>query len=130
MNGRNAGLVALTAYASVALHVVGLALAVVALRPGSPLAPIDARVEYLSRHPLGWSVGWGVWILCALALVAFLASVRAWAEPSELGGVALKLALAGAAVDVLCDWSQIRTLTDLAFDARTLATLEDFVRWE
>jgi hypothetical protein len=47
-----------------------------ALRPGSVLAPLPERMAYLASRPLAWSLGWGIWMLCALVLVAFMAALR------------------------------------------------------
>jgi hypothetical protein len=108
-------LLALTAWLSVGLHVAGLGLAVVGMRPGTPVVPAPERVAYLAGRPPGWVLGWAVWILCALALVAFLA-VLAHVVPqrSALLAAAVTLAAAGAAIDLLCDTLFITVLPDIA----------------
>jgi hypothetical protein len=90
------------ALANVALHLVGLAFAAVSMRAGTPAAPLDARVAYLAARPPGWTLGWLTWILCAVAVVAFMRAL-ACAIPSARTRAATGLALAGAAVDVACD---------------------------
>jgi hypothetical protein len=97
------------------LHVVGLLLTAAAIAPGSPIAPLEARLAYLATRPVGWSVGWAVWMLCALALVWFLAMVRPHAaQRPATASLAVGLAAVGAAVDLYCDVLQIRELPRLA----------------
>jgi hypothetical protein len=116
-----------TAWLNVGLHLGGLALAVVGLRPGTPLVPAAERVAYLAERPLAWSLGWAAWMLCALALVAFLA-VLAHLVPqaSAVLGPAVMLASAGAAVDLVCDTLYIVLLPALAAEGPTslLLTVE------
>ncbi len=113
-------LVTLTAWASVGLHVAGLVLAVVGMRPGTPLVPAGERVAYLAGRPLAWSLGWAAWMLCALALVAFLA-VLAHVVPqaSAVLGIAVTTAAAGAAIDLTCDTLFITVLPALAAEGPT-----------
>jgi len=107
----------LTAWLNVGLHLLGLALAVTGMRPGTPLVPAAERAAYLAGRPLGWSLGWAAWMLCALALVAFLAALaRAVPEAGAILGPAVMLAAAGAAIDLLCDTLYITVLPDLAQD--------------
>jgi hypothetical protein len=110
----------LTAWASIGVHVVGLALAVVGMRPGTPLVPAGERAAYLAGRPLAWSLGWAAWMLCALALVAFLA-VLAHVVPqaSALLDVAVTLAATGAAIDLTCDTLFITVLPALAAEGAT-----------
>jgi hypothetical protein len=113
-------LLALTAWASVVLHVAGLALAVAGMRPGTPLVPAAERAAYLAGRPLAWSLGWAAWMLCALALVAFLA-VLAEAVPQAPAvlRLATTLAAAGAAIDLTCDTLFITLLPALAAEGPT-----------
>lgn len=97
------------AWGNVFLHGVGLVLAVVGMRPGSPLVPLDERMEYLAGHPAGWSWGWGVWMVCSLLLLAYVAALRS-RLPSFAADLALALAAAGMGVDLMCDVVQIRGL--------------------
>jgi hypothetical protein len=97
------------------LHLIGLLLAAGAIAPGSPLAPLEARLAYLAGRPLGWSVGWAAWMLCALALVWLLALLGSYApERAALASPAVALAAAGAAVDLVCDVLQMLELPRLA----------------
>jgi len=108
-------LLTLAAWSSVGLHVVGLALAVVGMRPGTPIVPPPERAAYLAGRPLGWSLGWAAWMLCALALVAFLAVLaHVVARAAPILGLAAMLAAAGAAIDLTCDTLYITVLPGLA----------------
>src|SRR5512145_2570550 len=108
----------LTTLAGVAslLHAAGLALAATAMLPGTVLADAEARTRWLAGRPLGWSIGWTVWIFCALSLVALLAALndRLRAGGSPAGNAGLALAAAGAGVDVFCDALWIGVLPELA----------------
>ena len=113
-------LLTLTAWLSVGVHVTGLALAVIGMRPGTPLVPAGERVAYLAGRPLAWSLGWAAWMLCALALVAFLAVLaQVVPQASAILGPAVMLAAAGAAVDLTCDTLFITVVPTLARDGPT-----------
>jgi hypothetical protein len=108
----------LLAWLNVLVHVCAVALAAVALQPGSPLMEFPDRLAYLAEHPMAWSLAWGAWMLCALALVAFLAClIRAVPEPAGGLRLALLVAASGAAVDLFCDVIQITALPFLASQA-------------
>lgn len=101
----------LLAWGNVALHGAGLVFAWFALRPGSALAPLPERMAYLAGSPPGWVWGWGVWMLCALLLLAFMVVLRGMLpEGSALARLALLTTAAGMAVDLLCDVIQIQVL--------------------
>jgi hypothetical protein len=96
------------AWGNVALHVLGLALAVLGMRPGSPLVPLPERVAYLAGRPALWSWGWGVWMLCSLLLLGYVAALRrSLPERSLSADLALVLTAAGMGVDLLCDVIQM-----------------------
>jgi len=98
-------------WANVALHGVGLIVALAGMRPGSVVVPLEARMAYLASAPLAWAWGWGVWMLCSVLLVAWLAVLRdLLPERSTAARLALLLAAAGMAVDLLCDVIQIAIL--------------------
>src|SRR5205085_1451067 len=59
------------AWLNVALHVAGLAFAAFGMRSDVVGEKLD---EYISSSPLGWTLGWATWMLCAVALVSFLAT--------------------------------------------------------
>jgi hypothetical protein len=97
------------AWVNVGLHVFGLALAAATMRPGTPAAPLLERLRYLAARPAGWTAGWLVWILCALALVAFMV-LLARAHPSPFATAAATLAILGAVIDVTCDLTYVLVL--------------------
>lgn len=103
------------AWANVCLHIAGLALAVVGMQPGTPLSPLPQRLEYLAGAPIGWTLGWACWMLCAVLLIAFLAAVvRRLGEDGDLARLGLVVAVAGAAFDLCCDSVYIVVLPMIA----------------
>jgi hypothetical protein len=112
------------AAANVALHVLGLALAAIALRPGTPAAPLPARMGYLAARPLGWILGWLVWVLCAVALATFMI-LLARAMPSGATRAGAVLTFIAAGIDVTCDVAYAWLLPARAgASLATFATLE------
>jgi hypothetical protein len=103
------------AWVNVLVHIVALFLARFGMRPGSPLAPLPERLQYLAAAPLGWSLGWATWILCSAALIAFLAVlVERLPAPAALAHLGLMIAVPAAAFDIFCDSVYIVVLPDLA----------------
>jgi hypothetical protein len=99
------------AWANVALHGAGLIVAWFAMQPGSVAAPLSERLAYLAGRPVGWSLGWGIWMLCTLLLVAFMTVLRRrLPDPGAVAQLAVVLTAAGMAVDLLCDVIQIQVL--------------------
>jgi hypothetical protein len=99
------------AWANVAAHVGGLIVAWWALRPGSVLRPLAGRMSYLAADPAAWRWGWGLWMLCALLLVSFVAALRRQIPGDPVAAqLALLLTAAGMAVDLFCDALQIQAL--------------------
>lgn len=90
------------AWASVVVHVAGLAFALAAMRRGTPAAPLLERIAYLAARPAGWIAGWLVWMACAITLVAFML-LLARGVPSPLTRAGAVLALLGAVLDLACD---------------------------
>lgn len=113
---------------TIGLHACGLVLAVVAMRPGTALVPLDDRMAYLASRPLGWALAWGVWMLAALATVLLMGALRSRASRSELATSAFVLAAAGAALDLSFDVGQIAVLPDVAAWKPPQPAL--FVAWE
>lgn len=92
------------AWVNVILHFGGLVLAAIGMRPGTPAVPLEERIAYLATSPVSWVMGWVVWMLCAVALIAFLAVlVQRLGEPAPLAWLGLNLALIGIAFDLFCD---------------------------
>jgi len=81
------------------------------MRPGSLAAPLAERMAYLAGRPSGWIGGWGIWMICALLLVSFMAVLRSrLPAPSPAADLALAFAAAGMGVDLLCDVIQMQAL--------------------
>ncbi|HLW64541.1 MAG TPA: hypothetical protein VKS79_04415 [Gemmataceae bacterium] len=104
------------ALVNVVVHIVGLLFAAFGMRPGSPLTPFPERMHYLARYPLGWSMGWGVWMVCDFAVVAFIFQAARRLR-SDLALLAVGLVVLGAAFDLACDSVFIAVLPRLAADA-------------
>jgi hypothetical protein len=117
------------AIACVVVHLVALGLSASLMTPGTPLAPPEDRVAWLAEGHLGWSIGWVAWMLSALTLVFFLAAVARNTD-APLARLAVVLAAAGAAVDLLCDTCQILLVPAIAApDHRALFPIVEHVVW-
>jgi hypothetical protein len=92
------------AWVNVIAHVVALGFAATGIRPGSPLVSLDARLEYLKDAPAGWTAGWVSWMVCAVLLIAFLATLwNGLRERSHLAQLGLIIAVVGAGFDLFCN---------------------------
>jgi hypothetical protein len=96
------------AVANVTVHLVGLACALL-MRPGTALFSLEARMRFLGEAPIGWEIGWGVWMLCALALGGFFV-LLAESLPPATRRAALTCVGAAIAVDLFCDAAQMAVL--------------------
>jgi hypothetical protein len=115
MSQPSSGLLPALAWANVALHGAGLIVAWFAMQPGSVVVPLAERMAYLAGRPAGWSLGWGIWMLCTLLLVAFMIALRRRLPDSgAVAQLAIVLTAAGMAVDLLCDVIQIQVLPTAA----------------
>lgn len=117
------------AWANVWLHGLGLTVAWFGMRPGSVVFPLAERMTYLAGRPPGWTWGWGVWMLCTLLLVAYMAALRPLAARPLEAQLALVFAAAGMAVDLFSDVIQLQVLPLAArAGAATPATFLAFER--
>src|SRR4030095_14497342 len=66
--------------------------------PGS-----EARAASIASHPVAWRIGWGIWMLAGLSLVAFYTWWGAWLPSPRRAIVALLLAIAGLACDLFAE---------------------------
>jgi len=99
------------AWANVALHGAGLAAAWLWMRSGSVVSPLAERIAYLAGRPLSWTLGWGLWMLCTLLLVAYMAALRLFVPGHSLTArLALVFTTAGMVADLLADAVQIQVL--------------------
>jgi hypothetical protein len=112
------------AWLNVVLHAIGLVFAVVAMRPGTPAAPLAERMAYLAARPPGWTAGWLVWMGCAVTLVVFMVML-ARRDRSSLTRTAAMLAILGAVLDLACDAAYIVLLP-----ARAAGDVSRFVTFE
>lgn len=100
------------------LNALGLLCAVSGMRPGAPMIPLEERLAYLSGAPWGWSLGWAIWFLAALALTWLFATLlwerAAVGAPWLAEASALALIVLGAATDLCCDVLQIVAIPGLA----------------
>jgi hypothetical protein len=80
-------------------------------------------MAYLASFPLTWSLAWGVWMLCALALTAFFAVASHCLPGRPLARLAVVLCAAGAAVDLFCDGVQMLVLPMVAAEGPGAAML-------
>jgi hypothetical protein len=103
------------AWWNVAVHVLALVFALFGMRPGTAAVDLANRQAYLAAYPLGWTLGWGTWLICALSQVAFYAELlRHLPDRGPLPFVAVTIAIAGVAVDVFCDTVWITVVPQLA----------------
>jgi hypothetical protein len=104
----------------------GLALATV-LAPGVSLAPTGANAGYVADHLLLWRLGWGLWIVAALSLLAFLgwwASRIGW---SPVTHAAILLAVIGVLADVVAESRLIAWIPGQPFDLDSALRLSGVV---
>jgi hypothetical protein len=111
-----------TAVATTALHLLALAVAGASIAPGTMDPDPASRAAYLAMRPLGWTIGWILWMGSAITLVAFLA-VLAERRPTPLRRLAVVFASAAAAVDLSADTLQITMRPALAAGGATPAFL-------
>src|SRR6476620_6767207 len=112
------------AWLNVLLHGLGLIVAWFGLRPGSVVAPLGERIAYLAADPAIWRWGWGIWMLCSVVLVAYMAVLdRLLPLRSAAARLALVLTAAGMAIDLLCDGLQIGVLPLVAATGPSAAPL-------
>ena len=92
------------AWANACLHIAGLVFAYFGMRPGTPLAPLTERMDYLAQSPPGWTLGWVCWMACAVFFILFVAvAVNQLGPNADLARFGLMIAVAGAAFDLFCD---------------------------
>jgi hypothetical protein len=96
------------AWLNVIVHAIGLGMAL-GMRPGTGAFAVGERMAFLARAPLGWTAGWGAWMVCALALGAFFVILSGKLEQSVARAALLCVGVA-LAVDLFCDAAQIAVL--------------------
>jgi hypothetical protein len=100
---------------NIVAHIAAMAFAGIGMRPGTPGEPLADRLAYLSSAPLGWTLGWGMWMACALADLGFIAALASHApRGSARAALAVTLATVGAGIDLIFDTIHIVVIPDLA----------------
>jgi hypothetical protein len=99
------------AWLNVIVHAIGLVLAL-GMRPGTGAFSVGERMAFLARAPIAWTAGWGVWMVCALALGGFFVILSG--ELANFNRTVARAALlcvgVALAVDLFCDAAQIAVL--------------------
>ena len=112
------------AWWNVGFHLTALALTWFFIRPGTPAFDVEARRLYLAAQPHLWSIAWGAWMICALLQVAFYAVLASYLpERRGIAALAVGIACAGAAIDLLCDTIWIVVLPEVAAQGRQAQSL-------
>jgi hypothetical protein len=103
------------AWWNVVVHLLALVFALFGMRPGTAAVDLTQRQAYLAAYPLGWTLGWGCWGLCAVSQIAFYgALLRHLPEGDPLPRLAVTIATAGVAIDVFCDTVWVTVVPQLA----------------
>lgn len=106
------------AIATTVFHLLALALAGIWIAPGTMAGDAAARAAYLAPRPLGWTIGWWLWIASAVTLVAWIALV-AERRPSSWTRLAVPVSIGAAAIDLSADALQIALRPALASEGPT-----------
>ena len=111
-------------YACAALNALAAVALLVALRPGTEVAPSAAdRAAYIANNPLLWRGGWLLWMAAALGLLGFYAWWGAHLPRPGWALAGLGLALAGLLFDLAGDSLNIAWLPLQLETLQRLATL-------
>jgi len=116
-------LVALAPWCCAGLHVLGLAVMGLFLRPGMLTEPeVARRADYIGGQSAAWTAGWSVWMACAVSLVAFYAwwGARLAAHRLAMCGVLL------AGLGSVCDLSGESISALLLVESSSLPDLAKF----
>jgi hypothetical protein len=94
---------AIAPYACAAVNAAAAIALATALAPGATNAPTELNAAYVRSHVEVWRAGWLLWIAAAISLLAFFTWWAARLEPSALVWVALAIACAGLACDLVAE---------------------------
>jgi len=108
------------------LHALGIAAIGLVLRPGT-LTESDPlqRAMYIAEYSTRWSLGWSIWMLSALSLVAFYAWWGARLAAPLVGTVGVMLAAAGCVFDLSGESVSVLILVE-----QSLPALKDLTLWD
>lgn len=99
-------------------------LMLLGLRGGTEVVPSMAqRAAYITNHAALWRVGWLVWMIAAVTLVAFYAWWGAWLASRRLAVAAFIVAAVGLACDLFAESLFIGWLPDRIETIAPLASL-------
>jgi hypothetical protein len=93
----------LAPYACAILNAAAAIALATVLAPGATNAPTAINAAYVRAHIEVWRAGWLLWTAAAISLVAFFAWWAARLDRSVVAAVALGIAFAGLAVDVVAE---------------------------
>lgn len=101
-----------TAWLAATTHLVAAAAMLFLLREGLPGFPDEQRIAFMTAHRAAWTVGWLLWQLAAISLMAFYAALA-----MRIGGVlsiaAMSAAAAALSIDIASEARYIGVLPDL-----------------
>jgi hypothetical protein len=101
------------AFFSAATHVAASAAMVLLLRRGLPGFSDEERLAYIAANRGAWTLGWVLWQIAAISLVAFFV-VMAMRLRGALAITAAVVAGAGLAIDLTSEALYMGVLPDLA----------------
>jgi len=104
------------AWFAVATHSVASASMLLLLREGLPGSPPEARLAYIASHREAWMVGWLLWQLAALSLIAFY-GVLALRFRGVASLTAMACAAAGLSLDISSEVRYMGVLPELRGEA-------------
>jgi hypothetical protein len=107
------------AWLAAATHIVASGAMLLLLRRGLPGFPEAERLAYIQTHRLSWLLGWTVWQVAAVSLLALyvVLALRFSRTAPVLCGTALVVAAAGFAMDFSSEARYIAILPELHGDA-------------
>ncbi len=104
------------AWLAAATHIIASLAMLLLLRRGLPGFAIEERLAYIASHRAVWMVGWLLWQIAAISLLAFY-GVLALRFRGVLSIAAMATATAGLAIDFICESRYMGVLPDLRGDA-------------
>jgi hypothetical protein len=119
-------LAALAPWCCAGLHALGLAAMGLVLRQGMLTEPEALqRATYIAQHSTLWTVGWGIWMLAAVSLVAFYV----WWGSQISAPLAATVGVLVAALGSVFDLSG-ESLSVLVLVERSQVAQEDSMLWD
>lgn len=94
---------AIAPYACAAVNAAAAIALATVLAPGATNAPTEANAAYVRAHVELWRAGWLLWIAAAISLLAFLAWWAARLRRATVLWIALGVACAGLAFDLVAE---------------------------